>query len=384
MSGKSKVTPIAIVGAAECDLGQVAPHVTPWDLQAQATNRALADAGLKLSDIDGVFMSSSQARMPAMNICEYLHLKPSVYDSTGVGGASALTQMIHAQAAIHAGLCTTALIVYASTQRSATRKVAAALEHFPFETDYKPLLPVGAYALAAQRHMALYGTTPEQLAQIAVSTRQWALRNPKAWEKEPLSIDQVLGARRVSEPFGVRDCCLVNDGGGAIIVTSAERARDMKKKPVHVLGHGDEMSHRNISQMEELTVTRAVESGASAYRMAGIGPQDVDVAELYDCFSIVPMMLLEDLGFCKKGEGGAFVADGRTAPGGAMQVNTSGGGLSYCHPGQYGILLLIEAARQIWGECGDRQIDDCEIALVHANGGVLSTQTTAILGRNPN
>jgi acetyl-CoA acetyltransferase len=151
-----------------------------------------------------------------------------------------------------------------------------------------------------------------------------------------------------------------------------------------VLGHGDEMSHRNISQMEELTVTRAVESGASAYRMAGIGPQDVDVAELYDCFSIVPMMLLEDLGFCKKGEGGAFVADGRTAPGGAMPVNTSGGGLSYCHPGQYGILLLIEAARQIWGECGDRQIDDCEIALVHANGGVLSTQTTAILGRNPN
>jgi acetyl-CoA acetyltransferase len=380
---RPNLTPVAIVGAAECDLGQVSPNVSPWDLCGQATARVLDDAGLQLSDIDGVFMSSGQARLPPQNICEYLRLRPAIYDSTGVGGASAMTQLAHAQAAIHSGICDVALIVFGSTQRSATRAVAAPTEDFPYETAYRPLLPVGGYAMAAQRHMALYGTKPEHLAQIAVSTREWAIRNPVAWEKEPLTIDDVLSARRVSTPFGVRDCCLVNDGGGAIIVTSAERAKDMKKPPIHVLGHAEEMCHRNISQMDDLTVSGAVHSGRRAYETAGVTPQDIDVAELYDCFSFVPLLLLEDLGFCKKGEGGPFVEGGRIGPGGSFPVNTAGGGLSYCHPGQYGILLLIEAARQLWGESGERQVKDCEVAMVHSNGGVLSTQCTAILGRTP-
>jgi acetyl-CoA acetyltransferase len=283
-------------------------------------------------------------------------------------------------AAIAAGLCNVAVIAYGSTQRSVGRRQASAREFNPYETPLRPFFPASAYALAASRHMHEFGTTREQLAAVAVAARQWALLNPAAWEKAPLTIEGVLSARMVSYPFTVRDCCLVTDGGGAIVVTCAERARALGKPPVYVLGCGQSVTHASISSMPDLTCTGAVRSGREAYAMARLTPGDVDVVELYDAFTINTLLFLEDLGFCPKGEGGAFIADGRIAPGGALPVNTNGGGLSYCHPGMYGLFLLIEAVRQLRGECGARQVADCEVAIAHGNGGVLSSQATVILG----
>jgi acetyl-CoA acetyltransferase len=371
---------VAVVGVAESDLGQVAPGTTPTDLMAQATRRALADCGLALSDVDAVLCAHTQSRMSALQLCEYLRIRPKYFDSTQIGGSSFVSHLAHAQAAIEHGLCEVALIAYGSTQRSVSRAAAAPREFDPYESPYRPLLPASAYALAASRHMYQYGTTREQLAEVAVAARQWALLNPVAWEKEPLTVEQVLSARMVSYPFTVRDCCLVTDGGGAMIVTSAERARSLRKEPVYVLGVGEAIGHASISNMPDLTVTVAVESGARAYAMAEIGPRDVDMLSLYDAFTITPILFLEDLGFCPKGEGGRFVSGGRIAPGGELPVNTSGGGLSYCHPGMYGLLAMIEAVRQVRGECGARQVEGCEIALAHGNGGVLSSQCTVIFG----
>src|SRR5262249_4380224 len=212
-----------------------------------------------------------------------------------------------------------------------SRRAASPREYNPYETPYRPFLPSSAYALAASRHMHQFGTTREQLAEVAVAARKWALKNPMAWEKEPLTIEQVLNARMVSYPFTVRDCCLVTDGGGAVVITSAARAKSLKNKPAYVLGVGESMSHANISNMPDLTVTSAVESGKQAFSMAGVKPADVDMLSLYDAFTITPILFLEDLGFCPKGEGGRFVSNGTIAPGGKLAVNTSGGGLSYCH-----------------------------------------------------
>jgi len=225
-----------------------------------------------------------------------------------------------------------------------------------------------------------FGTTRAQLAAVAVAAREWALLNPAAWEKTPLTLDDVLSSRMVSHPFTVRDCCLVTDGGGAVIVASAERARSLKKKPAYVLGCGQSTTHSSISSMPDLTVTGALASGKAAYEVAKLGPSEVDAFELYDAFTINTILFLEDLGLCKKGEGGAFVAGGRIGPKGTLAVNTNGGGLSYCHPGMYGLFLLIEAVRQLRGECGVRQVKDCDVALAHGNGGVLSSQATVILG----
>jgi acetyl-CoA acetyltransferase len=236
------------------------------------------------------------------------------------------------------------------------------------------------YALAASRHMHEYGTTREQLAEVAVAARAWAKLNPKAFMRDDLTVDDVLGSRMVSSPLSVRDCCLVTDGGGAAIVTSVERARDLKVRPVYLLGAGEAHWHRNISQMPDLTVSAAAESGPRAFEMAGVRPEDVDVAMLYDAFTINTVLFLEDLGFCEKGEGGAFVSGGRISPRGRLAVNTSGGGLSYNHPGMYGLLLIVEAVRQLRGECGGRQVENADVALVHGNGGVLSSQVTAVLG----
>jgi acetyl-CoA acetyltransferase len=371
---------VAVVGAAESDLGLVAPLTSPVDLIAQATMRALDDAGLKLSDVDGLFVAATQVRMGPMALAEYLRIKPKYFDGTIIGGSSFMSHVTHAQMAIEAGLCEVAVIAYGSTQRSVSRAAASPREYNHYETPYKPILPISAYALAAARHMHQFGTTREHLAEVAVSARQWALLNPIAWEKEPLTIEQVLKARMVSYPFTVRDCCLVVDGGGAIVITSAARAKTLKKKPVYVLGTGESLSHGTISNMPDLTVTAAAISGADAYKMAGIKPSDVKMLSLYDAFTITPILFLEDLGFCPKGEGGRFVAGGTTAPGGKLPVNTSGGGLSYCHPGMYGLLVMIEAIRQVRGECGKRQVKDCDVALAHGNGGVLSSQCTVLFG----
>lgn len=371
---------VAIVAVAESDLGLAAPHTTPLDLMAQATLRALDECGLALSEVDAIFSASTTQSMVTVGLAEYLGLEPRYSDSTRIGGSSFLAHLAHAQAALQSGMCEVALITYGSTQRSITRAVSSPQEISPYEAPYRPMFPVSAYALSTSRHMHEYGTTREQLAEVAVAARQWALLNPAAWEKKPLQVAEVLSARMVSSPLTVRDCCLVTDGGGAIIVTSAERARYLRKPPVYVLGCGEASFHRNITWMPDLTVTAATRSGAQAYAMAGISPSDVDVLQLYDAFTINPILFLEDLGFCAKGEGGPFVSDGRLRPGGGLPVNTNGGGLSYCHPGMYGLFLLIEAVRQLRGDCGARNVSDCHIALAHGNGGVLSSQCTVILG----
>jgi acetyl-CoA acetyltransferase len=370
----------AIVGVAESDLGQVADGLSPIDLMAQGTKRALDDCGLSLKDVDGVFAATAQSRLSVLGLCEYLRLDPPFIGSTIVGGSSFEYHVAHAMSAIAQGLCNVAVIAYGSTQRSVGRKQAAAREINPHETPFRPFMPASAYALAASRHMHEFGTTREQMAAVAVAAREWAQLNPAAWEKKPLTIKGVLSSRMVSYPFTVRDCCLVTDGGGAVVVTSAERARSLKKPPAYVLGCGQSVTHASISSMPDLTVTGALASGRAAYTMAGLGPTDVDVLELYDAFTINTILFLEDLGFCKKGEGGSFVGDGRIGPKGSLPVNTNGGGLSYCHPGMYGIFLLIEAVRQLRGECGSRQVKDCEVAIAHGNGGVLSSQATVILG----
>jgi acetyl-CoA acetyltransferase len=370
----------AIVGVAESDLGQVAEGLGPIDLMAQGVSRALADCGLGLKDIDGVFAATAQSRLSVLGLIEYLGIDPAYVDSTIVGGSSFEHHVAHAAAAIEAGLCKVAVIAYGSTQRSLGRRGTSVREVNPYETPFRPFLPSSAYALAASRHMHEFGTTREQLASVAVAARAWALLNPAAWEKKPLSIEGVLTSRMISYPFTVRDCCLVTDGGGAVVVTSAKGAPALKKPPAYVLGCGQAVTHANISSMPDLTVTGAKASGEAAYRMAKLGPSDIDVTELYDAFTLNTILFLEDLGFCAKGEGGPFVSGGRIAPKGALPVNTNGGGLSYCHPGMYGLFLLIEAVRQLRGECGARQVEGCEVALAHGNGGVLSSQATVILG----
>jgi len=370
----------AIVGIAESDLGAVAKETTPIDLMAQGIQRALADCGLHLRDVDGLICATTQSRTSGLALSEYLGISPAFIDTTILGGSSFMFHVAHAQAALQLGLCKVAVIAYGSTQRTVGRRQASVREYNPYETPFRPFLPATAYALAASRHMHQYGTTREQLAAVAVAAREWALLNPAAWEKKPLTVDEVLSARMVSYPFTVRDCCLVTDGGGAVIMTTAERAPSLKKPPVYVLGCGQAITHANISSMPDLTVTGALQSGRAAYEMARLSPGDIDVVELYDAFTINTILFLEDLGFCPKGEGGRFVCDGRIAPGGGLPVNTNGGGLSYCHPGMYGLFLLIEAARQLRRECGPRQIADCETAIAHGNGGVLSSQSTVILG----
>jgi acetyl-CoA acetyltransferase len=274
------------------------------------------------------------------------------------------------------------LITYGSVQRSSAGglvRSGSALTK-SYETPFGPKIPVTSLALAAARHMHEFGTTREHLAEVAVAARKWAQLNPMAFERGDLTIEDVLSSRMVSSPLTVRDCCLVTDGGGAVIVTSAERARDLRKPPIFVLGAAEAHWHNDIFQMPDLTVTAAAESGARAYRNAGLKPTDVDVVQVYDAFTINTLLFLEDLGFCAKGEAGSFVSAGAIAPGGRLAVNTSGGGLSYGHPGMLGIFLIIEAVRQLRGECGARQCADSHIALVHGNGGVLSSQVTALLG----
>lgn len=371
---------IAIVGTAESDLGVVAPDMTPFDLMAQGTMRALDNCGLKLSDVDGYFAATSQSRMVAMAMCEYLGIQPTYFDSTQIGGSSFMAHVAHAQAAIAAGCCEVVVVAYGSTQRSVSRAAASAREPNAYEDPYKPMMPPSAYALAASRHMHQYGTTREQLAEIAVAARNWAKLNPVAYRQDDLTVDDVLNAPMISYPFTVRDCCLVTDGGGAIVITTPERAKDLKTKPAYVLGTGEHISHNMISAMPDMTVSGAAFSGPIAYKEAGVTVKDIDVFELYDAFTINTLLFLEDLGVCAKGEGGALVENNGIGPGGKVAVNTNGGGLSYCHPGMYGLFLLIEAARQIQGVCGDRQVDDVNLAIAHGNGGVLSSQCTVILG----
>lgn len=369
----------AIVGTGHAGFGE-AHGLTAYDVMAQSALAALGDAGLKLSDVDGLFCTMMEDSMPALMAAEYLGIQPRFIDGTMTGGSSFVNYLTSATMALEAGLCDVALVVYGSNQRTASGRLVTASRPPAYEAPYNPRYPISAYAMAAARHMHEYGTTRENLADVAVAARAWAQANPEAFERGPLSREDVLGARMVGDPLTVRDCCLVTDGGGAIVMVRAERARDFPKAPVYVLGSAAESSHRQISQMKDFTVTAARESGVRAFAAAGVSSSDIQAVELYDAFTINTILFLEDLGFCAKGEGGAFVGDGRIAPGGALPVNTNGGGLSCVHPGMYGIFTVIEAARQIRGDAPGIQLNDIDLALAHGNGGVLSSQVTAILG----
>src|SRR6201997_3090806 len=276
----------AIVGVAESDLGAVAKEMSPIDLMAQGIQRALADCGLHLRDVDGLLCATTQSRTSGLSLSEYLGISPRFIDTTILGGSSFMFHVAHAVAALQLGLCEGAAIAYGSPQRSVGRRQASVREVNPYETPYRPFLPSTAYALAASRHMHQYGTTREQLAAVAVAAREWALLNPVAWEKKPLTIQDVLNARPISDPFTVRDICLVTDGGGAIVMVRADRAQGMKQKPVYVLGSGQSITHASITSMPVLTHTGAIESGAQAYRAAGVKPSEIDVLALYDAFTI--------------------------------------------------------------------------------------------------
>jgi acetyl-CoA acetyltransferase len=373
----------ALVGVADAasPTGELDSHGRA--LEVAMVHEALADAGLTLDDVDGVAYAGSAA-----GFAEYLGVRPTYLDGTVVGGSSYELHVEHAAAAIAAGLCDVVVGVYASTPRSDRKRPNAPARGMPpgpnpafeFELPYGLRLPMGAYALAASRHMAVYGTTPEQLAQIAVDTRRWAAVNPRARYREPITVDDVLASPMIASPLHLLDCCLVTDGAGAFVLTSAERARDLRRPPVYVLGAATGGTHQAITEMPDLTVTGGAVSGPAAFEMAGIKHDDVDLLMGYDSFTITLLLHLEDLGFCAKGEGGAFVEDGTLGPGGSLPTNTNGGGLSYTHTGMYGMFLLVEAVRQLRGEAGDRQIADHRVAVAHGSGGVLSTMGTVVLG----
>jgi len=375
--------PIYIVGAAESALGEVWDQ-TEHSMVGIAAQEALAEAGLTMKDVDAIF-TNYMGEEGSVQVGEYLGIfSPRYLDSSDLGGGAFEAFVQHAMMAIANGRCEVALIGYASRQRSMRLRSMSDSESRmtltdQFQSPYGLPMPIGHYAMIAARHMHQYGTTSEQLAEIAVAARKWAAMNPKAWKRDPLSIEDVVTSRMLSTPLHRHDCCLVTDGGGVVILTNKERARDAVKKPIRILGAGESQTHWHISQMPDLTVSAGKVSGREAFSMAGITPNDVDFIEPYDSFTITVLMALEDLGFCAKGEGGAFVEGGRLAPGGDLPGLTSGGGLSYCHPGALGLLLLVEAVRQLRGEAGDRQIPKADIGVAHGVGGMYSTAATVIL-----
>jgi len=369
----------AIVGAATFGVGK-APGFEAIELAAMASLHALADAGLRPADVDALFIAQPQDTLAGLTFSDYLGIRPKITDNNRSGGSAFLLHLEHAALALDAGLCDVALIAYGSNQATASGALLQTSRSSAYEAPYQPLRPISAYALAAARHMHQYGTSKRQLAEVAVAARRWAQLNPEAVARDDLSLDSVVNARLVSDPLGVRDCCLVTDGAAAIVLTRADRARHLHPRPAYVLAAAAAVTHSDIASMPDLTVTGAVESGARAYAQAGVRAADIDVVQVYDAFTINTILFLEDLGFCAKGEGGAFVEGGRIAPGGALPVNTSGGGLSYCHPGMFGLFTLVESVRQLRGDAGARQVAGAELALAHANGGVLSSQATAILG----
>jgi acetyl-CoA acetyltransferase len=381
---------VAVAGIAERASPTGVLDVWGRRLHTAVATAALADAGLTLADVDG--LATTGTCMPSVELGEHLGVHPRWTDSTMTGGSSFEVLVQHAVAAIAAGLASVVLIVYGETPRGDRQRGGGPTVPYWLQRDtpimewegpYGLRQPLGPYALAAMRHMAIHGTKPEQLAEIAVSTRLWAAMNPDARLRDPLTIDDVVGSPYEVTPLHRPEVCLVTDGGGAVVLVDAERAADLAQPPVFVLGVGSADSHGLlISEMPDLTVTAGVESGRTAFAMAGLAPGDVDVAMLYDSFTITVLLALEDLGFCAKGEGGAFVEDGRLRPGGVLPTNTNGGGLSYTHPGMYGMFLLTEATRQLRGQAGDRQVPHAEVAVAHGSGGVLSAFGTVVLGRS--
>jgi len=375
---------IAIAGVALSDVGRV-DDKDPYELMAQASRRALAEAGLSPADVDGL-ASTGQGTLPPVDVGEYLGLRPRWVDSTAVGGASWEVMASHAVDAIAAGHANVVLLTYGSTARADLKRGLrganvnwGARGPLQWEAPYGHTL-ISKYAMAARRHMHQYGTTIEQLAEVAVSARFNAADNPDAYYRDPISIDDVLNGPMIADPFTKLHCCIRSDGGAAVVLVNGDRANDLRAKPVWVLGAAETTSHMLTSQWDDMTVGPAAVSGPLALARAGVRPADVDVAELYDAFTYMLLLTLEDLGFCPKGEGGRFVEKGSLRLGGDLPTNTDGGGLSACHPGQRGLFLLVEAVRQLRGECGPRQVPDANIACVSGTGGWFCSSGTMILG----
>jgi acetyl-CoA acetyltransferase len=375
---------VAIVGAALSDCGRV-DDKTPFELHQQAVARALADAGLGKDDVDG-FGSTGCGLLAPVEVAEYLGLRPTWVDGTGVGGSTWLVMAEHAVAAIAAGHAEVVVLAYGSTARAdlKARRRSANLSFgtrgpVQFEVPHGHTL-IAKYAMAARRHMHTYGTTIEQLAEIAVAARANASRNPEAYYRDPITIDDVAASPMIADPLTKLHCCIRSDGGGAVVLTGAERARDLPKAPVWVLGTGSASSHTTMSEWPDFTDSPARRSGALAFARAGLRPDDVDVCQIYDAFTPMVLLTLEALGFCGPGEGGPFVEGGTLRLDGRLPTNTDGGGLSACHPGMRGMFLMVEAVRQLRGEATGRQVPDARIACCNGTGGWFSSAATLLLG----
>ena len=380
-------TQLAIVGAADTEVG-IVPGKSPTELCVEAALLALEDAGLDKSQVDGLITCNSMAEpimYHAEAMAEYMQIFPPMCLTVNTGGGTTFSAVAHAANAIANGMANTILITMADSLRSSMTREQAMLTqsstgHPQFEQIYGPTVPA-YYALIATAHMAEFGTTEEHFAEVAVSGRLHAANNPTAQMQDPISVEDVVSSRLIADPLHLLDCSLVSDGGSAIVVTSAERAKDFPHKPVYLLGAGEGHSHEHISQAASLTTSAAVKSGQAAFAQAGLTQTDIDFAQVYDCFTPTVLIQLEDLGFCEKGEGGEFVSSGATRPGGALPVNTHGGMLSHCHPGNPGAMFaLTEAVWQLRGDAGARQVPDARNALVHAQGGIMSSHATLILG----
>jgi acetyl-CoA acetyltransferase len=379
---------VAIVGAADTRVG-IVPDATATELCVESILLALADAGLDKTQVDGLVTCNSMSQpmlYHAEAIAEYLQIFPRYCFAAGAGGGTTFSVLHHAASAIATGMAETIVIAMADSLRSGlTRDQAMLMQsstgHPQYEQPFGPTVPA-YYALIAQAHMAQYRTRPEHFAAVAVACRAHAARNPAAQMRELISIDDVLGSRMIADPLHLLDCSLVSDGGAAIVLTSAERARDFPHAPVYLLGIGEGHGHEHISQARSLTTSAAVESGQRAYAMAGLGPRDMDFAQLYDCFTPTVLVELEDLGFCAKGEGGDFIINAGIGPDGTLPVNTHGGLLSHCHPGNPGSMFaLTESVWQLRHSAGERQLANANVGLLHAQGGIMSSHSTLILGR---
>jgi len=370
---------VCIVGVDESDEIGTLPHKSQLALHLEAMTNAVRDAGLKISDVDGIFTAGQHS--PAL-LGEALGITPRYVDGTSVGGCSFMILVEHAVAALHHRLCDVAVISHGESGRSGVGVTRA--RDTSISGQYEIPYGFGAaptyFGLITTRHMHEYGTTLEQWAQVAVSTRAWAALNPKAMYRDPLTIAEVLNARPICYPFTILNICLVTDAGGAVVLTRAERAQDCAKKPVYVRGTGEGTEHVSVTQMKGLPLSAATRiSGQRAFAMAGVTHSDFDHIMLYDAFTSGPPIMLESLGFAKPGEGVSFFAEGKSTPGGSLPINTNGGGLSYTHSGMYGVFPIIEATRQQRGECGARQVPNVKLSLVNGMGGMLSAAGTLVL-----
>ena len=378
----------AVVGLAESGCG-MASGWSAMEIMANSVHDALDDAGIKLNEVDGVFAATAFHSMAAMSLSEYLGLKPKFADGSQIGGSSFLSHILTAALALDAGLINVAVVAYGSNQKS-IGGFKTISEAMPYEAQYEPRMPVTAYALAAKRYMHEFGASREDLANVAVSARDWALLNPRAYtyDKGPLTVEDVLSARPIVDPLGKLDCCLVTDGGAAVIMTKSDRAKDTKNTPIYLLGAAMEHHHRMVSEMPDLVRTSAIDSSQRAFKMSSYKATDMDTIQLYDAFTINTLLFLEDLGFCKKGEAIELVKNNNIGPSGSLKVNTNGGGLSCVHPGMYGLFVTLEAIRQLRNSAGDNVgersgggwIDNAKLSVAHGNGGVLSSQVTNVWG----